>query len=227
MEIIRLDHLPCVLDCGDLMQRLHVRSGSADAKDLAALVREAETIANPRAVYGAAFISAHEEDMVFLEDVRFDSRVLSVNLMQVERVFPFVATCGMELQEWAERIDDMIWQFWAEAIKEDALRSGISGFQNHLQERYRPGHLSTMSPGSLESWPITQQAPLFGLLGHPAEVKLTESMLMIPSKSVSGISFPTEGNFESCQLCPRQNCPGRRAPYDETLYARAYCPSSD
>jgi len=48
-------------------------------------------------------------------------------------------------------------------------------------------------------------------------VTLTESMLMIPRKSISGIFFPTERMFFSCQLCPRENCPARESSYDETL----------
>ena len=42
-------------------------------------------------------------------------------------------------------------------------------------------------------------------------------MLMLPRKSVSGIYFPSEVSFFSCQLCPRDRCDGRKAPYDETL----------
>ena len=45
---------------------------------------------------------------------------------------------------------------------------------------------------------------------------------MSPIKSVSGILFPTEVTYENCQLCPRDLCPGRRAPYDKALYERKY-----
>jgi predicted transcriptional regulator len=45
---------------------------------------------------------------------------------------------------------------------------------------------------------------------------------MVPSKSVSGILFPTEQTFASCQLCPREGCPSRQAPYDPALYDKKY-----
>jgi hypothetical protein len=51
---------------------------------------------------------------------------------------------------------------------------------------------------------------------------LTESLLMVPVKSVSGIVFANEEEFASCQLCPREDCPGRKAPYDPGLYERKY-----
>jgi hypothetical protein len=53
-------------------------------------------------------------------------------------------------------------------------------------------------------------------------VTLTDSFLMVPTKSVSGIVFPTEVSFESCRLCPRSDCPGRRAKYDPNLWEQRY-----
>ena len=77
-----------------------------------------------------------------------------------------------------------------------------------------------MAPGSLEDWPITQQEELFSLFGKRETaigVRLTEKCVMVPAKSISGILFPAEVKFESCQLCPRERCFRRRAPYDSSL----------
>ena len=77
-------------------------------------------------------------------------------------------------------------------------------------------NISSLNPGSLKEWPITGQVPLFELLGGVTEdigVVLSDSLLMSPVKSVSGIMFQSEEAYENCQLCPRENCPGRRAPY--------------
>ena len=82
-----------------------------------------------------------------------------------------------------------------------------------------------MGPGSLEEWPITQQRLLFDAmdgLDRQIGVKLTDSFLMVPVKSISGIRFPSKNRFESCQLCPRKNCIGRRAPYDQDLYEKRF-----
>jgi hypothetical protein len=83
-----------------------------------------------------------------------------------------------------------------------------------------------MSPGSgdADTWPIQQQADLFALLGGIDEVRkqsgveLTDSFLMIPNKTVSGIQFPTETDFRSCQVCHREGCPSRSAPFDAKLW---------
>jgi hypothetical protein len=46
--------------------------------------------------------------------------------------------------------------------------------------------------------------------------------MMDPVHSVSGILFPTEEDFEECSLCPREDCPKRRAPFEEHLYETRY-----
>jgi hypothetical protein len=77
-----------------------------------------------------------------------------------------------------------------------------------------------MSPGSLKDWAIKNQRPLFSILGDVEAsigVRLNESLLMTPGKSLSGIYFPTEIPFYSCQLCPQKDCPSRRAVYNEKL----------
>ena len=223
-----LDRIPFKIDHSVLRKRLHVRESSPDDRELIALVSEATQMGRPRAYYQPARVTEREASAVTISSVRFHSRVLSVNLAKAETVFVFVATCGVELQAWGERFDDLLMSFWAEAIKEEALRCALEALYAHIRGAYEPGHISTMSPGSLDDWPIQQQEPLFRLIGDPEQtvgVRLTELLLMLPTKSVSGIIFPTDASFESCMLCSRDGCPGRRAPYDETLYEKEYCPA--
>jgi hypothetical protein len=227
MKTELLVNVPFKLDPSDMMKTLHIRSGTDDEHDFLTLLDQAQKIANPKIIYGIAGIDEIGEDRVVIEGFQFSSRVLSVNLEKIDRVFPFVVTCGMELQIWAEGIQDMIWNFWAEGIKEAALYSASNTFIELITARFQLGHVSTMSPGSLVNWPISQQIPLFELLGDTqalAGVRLTDSLLMVPTKSVSGLVFETDHTFTSCQLRPRPNCPNRRVPYDETLYEREYCP---
>lgn len=208
-----------------LMKRLHIKEASASSSEFRRMLENASALARPTALYLQAYITERGEDWVELDGVRFSSRVLQVNLSRAYRVFPYLATCGKELQEWAQQYDDMLLRFWAEAIKEEALQAALLALGDALQTRYLLGHTASMNPGSLEDWPIQQQTVLFGLFGELADqvgVQLTESLLMVPTKSVSGIFFPTEAAFESCELCPRQGCPGRRAPYEPHLYDDHY-----
>jgi len=221
-----LRDIPFDPDIPRLMKRLRVKDGSASQAELYRMIETAHPIARPKAFFLLASVTDRGEDWVDIAGVRFHSRVLRVNLDGVHRVFPYLVTCGQELQEWADGIDDMLVGFWAEAVKEAALFCAVRALVEHLEERYQPGEMASMSPGSLANWPIEEQQPLFRLFGEYAGnigVRLTESMLMTPTKTVSGIRFTTRVAFESCQLCPREGCPGRRAIYDPALYDSHYC----
>ena len=219
MEV--LDSIPFRLDVEAVLKQLHQNKGNkyigAIVQGLIEIVRP---IAKPKAVYEVSYVENKNEDSVYIDGVRFTSRVLRVNLDKVERVFPYVATCGRELDEIAVPSDDYMKYYCLDVIKEMTLRSAISYLTDYLTRNYALGQMSRMHPGSLEDWPITQQKELFSIFGNVEDlvgVRLTESFLMIPVKSVSGICFPTEIRFESCQLCPREVCSERRAPYDPDL----------
>ena len=192
-------------------------------KSIHELIKKVLPIAKPKVVYKVAYVDNKNGDSLDIGGVRFTSRLLRINLDEVGRVFPFVATCGMELEEIQVPSSEFVKSFCLDQIKEMVLESAYYYLEDYLKRRYGLGQISDMEPGSLESWPITQQKQLFSILGNVEDlvgVKLTDSYLMIPRKSVSGIYFPTEVMFYSCQLCPRKKCEERQAPYDKDLKDR-------
>lgn len=225
MDSMILDHIPLQFEFEQICRSLRIKEGSGHLGKLKYLVAQAQDIGKPKGFYRAAFIESRTEDQVVIDGIVLTSRVLRVNLDRVHRVFPYVTTCGVELEEWSRSFDDMLQKYWADVIKEMALRTAIKYLHDHLIEHYHLVRMSRMNPGSLPDWPLPEQRPLFDLLGQgPGSIgiHLADSFLMTPLKSVSGIWFPTEESFESCRLCPRENCPGRRAPYDQNLYDRKY-----
>ncbi len=220
-----LDSIAFQPDLASLGRRLRLRDGSQQLSELAGLLEAATAIARPKAMYKLAYIDDKSADSVTVDGVTLRSRVLRVNLDVAHRLFAYVATCGSELQTWSDGLEDMLHRYWADAIKEVALGAATQALNAHLHKCYRLGRTATMAPGSLADWPIREQRPLFRILGDPEAaigVQLTDSFLMIPNKTVSGIRFPTEERFESCQLCPREACPGRRAAYEPDLFERKY-----
>ena len=229
MDSIILDHIPFQIDPNELMTTLRLKTSAGHVAEIERLAQTAQRVGRPRAMYKVAYIEAKGQDFIDLGGPVFTSRVLRVNVEQAHKVFPYIVTCGMELHEWARSIDDLLQRFWAEAIGEMVLRSAVQFLEKHLVEQYQFSQLSRMNPGSLADWPLKEQCVLFGLLGDTQAaigVRLTDSLLMVPTKSVSGIWFPTEESFTSCQLCPRENCRGRRAPYDKDLFDRKYRPAT-
>ena len=223
MEVF--NSIPVDLEPNKVLKFIRMRDSNQQVERMVQeLVEVTRSIAKPKVVYKVSYVDDKDGDTVTIDGVRFTSRVLRINLDQVERVFPYIATCGTELEEVAIPSNDVMKSFCFDAIKTIVLRLAVDYVSNRLIEYYALGKMSHMNPGSLESWPITQQKEFFSLFGNAEEligVRLTKSCVMFPLKSVSGIYFPTEIKFESCQLCPRERCIGRRAPYDPEL-ARKY-----
>ncbi len=225
MQTELLTEVPFSVDLPKLMEELRLKEGSRLADEIRAMAETACAKARPRVIYRACLIESRGEDFVVADGTHFQSRVLAVNVEKVHRLFPFVATCGQELEEWSLACEEGLKRFCAEKIKEMALRAAIFEMLTHMEEHHHPGQVSMMNPGSLEDWPLTEQQKLFNLLGAPEEsvgVELLDSNLMKPGMSASGIWFPSKEHYENCMLCPMEDCPGRRAPYDRDLYDRKY-----
>ena len=195
------------------------------------LLDEAEKIASPRAFLRRAYVTSVDDTGVVLtvEDTegngspktyRINSPLVAEKLRPDTTVVGTVTTCGRALYDLSvSYADDPLLREVAEDICLAYMRLAGIALHEYIRENiYGGDKFSRLSPGSLSSWDITGQVPLFDLLGEGtelAEVELTPSYLMIPYKSGSGLCFPTDSPFESCMRCPRQNCPNRRAEYQE------------
>jgi hypothetical protein len=216
-----LDEIPFKPRLGLLQKHLRMTPGDEFESELKELLASAVSVARPKAVYRLIPVTGRAQNSVTLGDKTFESQVMHVNLAKTNRVFAYVATCGREIEAWARQISDPLQSYWADCIQEFALRAAMDYFRKHLIQKYQLQNTNVMSPGSLEDWPIQMQRPLFDLLGAPVDeigVELTESFLMLPHKSVSGIRFESESRFESCELCPREDCPNRRKKYDPAVF---------
>ncbi len=188
--------------------------GRAAASDI---LSAAIPLLEPRVYFRDSFVDERSDGTVTIDGRTFHSRVLRSNLESIERVFPYVLTMGGRLEKAAAAQDDLFRQYAFETVADMALADAGARFESQIRRLFGVGALSAMSPGSLEDWPIEEQAILFDLLGETEArigVRLSDSMLMVPRKSVSGILFASEESFTSCALCPRRSCHGRRAAYE-------------
>jgi len=225
MKEIILTGMDLKLTSESLLDRINFNRGGEEAEMIQQMAEEAVEIASPKGLYSIAYIGSKSEDRVAIEGVTFTSRVLRVNLNEAQRVFPYVVTCGQELAEWSAEYDDILENYLADNIMEIYLIEARDFLKKHISANYNPGKISKMNPGSLKDWPISEQTGLFELLGDVTGkigVELTGTYLMKPIKSTSGIWFPAEIDYKNCQLCPRQDCPGRQVEYQEELYQERY-----
>jgi hypothetical protein len=217
MEILK--NIPLELNMTEIKRRLHI-SRDQDLSLAQELVDYSQELFNAKALYKICYIDEKLEDAVKVNGLSFKSKVLRKNLDAVERIFPYVVTIGPEFEEEVRICIDILKKYYLDIIGTLAVASVLNYLKKHLQSKFALSKISFMSPGSLADWPIEEQRPLFDLLEDTENtigVTLTDSLLMLPAKSESGIYFPTEITFLNCQLCPRKDCMGRKGAYSEKL----------
>ena len=219
----KLEYIPLNLDIEEIKRRLHTGK-SGDWSQVQTLVEEGQSLILAKAVYKVCYIESKHKDAIIIDGRSLKSRVLRKNLDNVERVFPYVVTIGNRLEDTMRACTDLLKKYYLDTIANVCLTATQKYLKEHLRSRYALDRISYMSPGSLKDWAIEEQRSLFSILGDVESsigVRLNETLVMIPNKSLSGIYFPTKIPFYSCQLCQREDCVVRKVPYDETL-AREY-----
>ncbi|MFC1892457.1 vitamin B12 dependent-methionine synthase activation domain-containing protein [Chloroflexota bacterium] len=151
--------------------------------------------------------------------VIFESEVISKLLEKANKVAVFVLTIGNYLEDAAARLakDRLVLQSAVlDAIGSDAVEKLADSVESQISEvAHNQGFTINrrFSPGYCD-WNVNQQKMLFkAMKGDYAGVRLTDSCLMIPRKSISGIIGigPSEiGKYNPCNTCDKYDCVGRR-----------------
>ena len=202
-----------------------LRVSEDDMEEFEEIFNKIMPCVSPMIYFGRETIVSNDGRNVMIGNTLFKSRILGVNLESIQEVYPYIITSGRKAYELAESFDDDLYKYWGHQICEIVLkRSTAAGFED-VKQILGKEKLSAMNPGSLSAWPISEQRPLFDLLGDVYEktgVTLTPSFLMVPIKSGSGIWFETETHYANCMMCPRSDCPNRRAEFDPKMFEEKY-----
>lgn len=126
----------------------------------------------------------------------------------------FVATAGKEFNEELQRIkseNDIVADFIADSIGSVLAELAVA----RLSEELKPEGIASLpySPGYC-GWDIKEQQEFFKLFPpEPCGIKLSESSLMYPEKSVSGFAAMGEKLVRQpyhCDICKNMNCYKRK-----------------
>lgn len=224
METVVRQNLPFKLSVDALKVPLSIDEEFED--EFREIYGECLRIANPKYMYLSLDVRQDGEETHIGGEV-FTSRIMRVNLEGVSRAYPYAVTCGRELYEYALSTDDPLARYWIDTISERILYQASAQCLKEIRERAGSENVSSMNPGSLSDFPITQQKPLFRLLGDvygQIGIHLTDTCLMLPYKSLSGIYFVSAKDYVNCALCQRVDCPNRRVEFDEMLYNATFAP---
>jgi hypothetical protein len=217
MGVIVLDAITCHIDMEQLLEKMQMKKNSGHLDRLQTLLDQGLRIARPKALYKRVQIDEKRADGVVVSGQLLTSKILLNNTDARQWLFPYLATCGRELEKWGNAQKGVFDQYAAGVIQEMACRTAMDTVLEQIDESYELINPSTINPGSLNDWPLEQQQPLFELLEnaqHLIGMELMESFLMRPMKSVSGIHFSGKEQHDNCRCCPRDNCIGRNMPYE-------------
>ena len=219
-EIYQLE-IPVNLDIEAVVKRMRFGRTSARMEEMAfEIAATAQQIARPRGIYKISHSHIIDNTTVDIDGTIFKSKVLSKLLTGRDTVIPFIVTVGKELDEIPVSPKDMMRNFCLDSIKTVVLVNAVNYLKEYVKEKHNMPQAALINPGEIEDWHITEQRPLFSLFNNVEEsigVSLTAGGVMKPIKSRSGIVFPNESGFETCQLCTQLKCPGRRTKYDPEL----------
>jgi hypothetical protein len=154
--------------------------------------------------------------LMHLEDETFQlNKMVTQALCKSTEVVLFVCTCGSEVESYANHfmkegqalegyIADLIGSEIAEGTAEFIhikIESDMATYGLKITNRYSPGYCN---------WPVSDQQQLFALFGeNNCAVQLSESSLMLPIKSVSGIigaGKNVKNRGYRCTLCDTEHC---------------------
>ena len=145
--------------------------------------------------------------------------IIKAQLRGSEALCWFVATAGMAFERYQQRLmqeGDMVKVYLANEIGSLLAEKTADCMEEILQQQLTPKGLcrtNRFSPGYC-GWNVSEQRKLFALLPpHPCDITLTDSCLMIPIKSVSGIigiGHNVRKHDYTCGICQLSSCYKRK-----------------
>lgn len=185
-------------------------------KRLDALKNEIAVRCHPRCLYAFFEAGPAIKNHIGVDGMELHTgAVITPYLQDADHYVLFVATAGQEFERFQYEVKssgDILQEFLLDAlgsaIAEAVVREVCNKVENHvLPLGYGVSH--PYSPGYC-GWNVTQQKLLFSLLPEqPCGIRLSESSLMSPIKSVSGVIAVGKRIVKrkyGCELCGKADC---------------------
>lgn len=151
-----------------------------------------------------------------VDGICFDiQKIIFHQLKKAEKIALFACTAGPGIGEWSKELmagGDLIRGYIVDVVGSEIVEAAMDKIHAILTENMAAEELKTTnrySPGYC-SWSVAEQHKLFSLLPYNfCNIQLTDTALMYPIKSVSGIiglGRDVRFNPYTCQICDSKNC---------------------
>lgn len=185
---------------------------------IAESVSECKSISRPACGY--RILSVNKEhtspESIAIGDIRFNcQKIVKARLNNADLVAIFSCTIGSEMETYASRCfeeGDAVKGHFADVVASAAVELLTDLLHNHIAESILTQQLNVtnrFSPGYC-GWPVSEQRTLFSFFPENfCGIKVTDSSLMLPKKSTSGIigiGSSVKREPYTCNRCSRKEC---------------------
>lgn len=185
------------------------------------VLEEGLELAEPKVIYGMFPVKKVTDNRLYLtEEEYFESKLFGRFMESAEYAALAIVTIGPEVEEKAAlymKEGKLTKGFILDCVGTLILeKTGLVLYDKLKEEAGKKGYnaSSPLSPGQV-GWHVTDQRKIFSRLDtQKLGVKLTESSLILPKKSVSlcvGMGEKVKADKRACDFCPLRNgCPSRK-----------------
>jgi hypothetical protein len=164
--------------------------------------------------------SESKSNQLLFEEKSFQTgKIINVQMKHAESLAVFVCTIGSGMENWVNQLlqtDDYFKGYLVDTFASELVDAAMDVIQSQLEEGMEKQGLkitNRFSPGYC-GWLVSEQHKLFSLFPKNfCGITLTNSALMIPLKSISGIigiGRTIKKKAYPCKFCDMQNCVYRR-----------------
>ena len=194
------------LDMSEIFRSMGYPDPSSPAQDMEAvvmsLVERFAAVCHPRFRYIESSVEGLSPKGIIMK-----------GLSGADKYLLFIATAGMEFQQEIDKIaqeGDIVKVYAADLIGSEIAEATVRECVKAIEADYAPlGVSNSYSPGYC-GWVLSEQREIFSRFGaDTCGVKLNDSCLMYPIKSVSGIvsvGAAVEKREYGCAICGRKDC---------------------
>jgi hypothetical protein len=157
-------------------------------------------------------------------NINFDTKKIVINqIKKSEKIALFLCTAGPGIGEWSKKFfspDETLKGYIIDVVGSEIVEAAMDKIQNSLEAEMKDQGLfitNRFSPGYC-GWNVSEQQKLFTFFPENfCGIKLSDTSLMYPIKSVSGIigiGKEVEKKNYPCKLCDDKNCIYRGRRYN-------------
>jgi hypothetical protein len=177
------------------------------------VLNEAHSLLNAAAIYKLVEVYDFEHQRVSFDGGAFEGSLVARAMAEADHLYIAVCTIGERLEKRVDElmIDDLLMAVTLDGAGIAALRKVSGTVEDMISAEVCELNLKLgmrAQPGQ-EGWPIEQQREVFSVLpAGEIGVRLTDSCLMLPKKSVSFVmprGKALSNNVVPCDFCSKRN----------------------